>query len=207
MTGFLKLLLILGLVSFFSYTFYIEPNAADDPAGAVSRSAQRLATICDRNREECEFVGDVGEGIGQAVGIGWKLATGQGRLVYVANDGSTYDSAVPGPSADATQQGGNSTYRLPRLPKLFGDNQSTGAYHRSEDGRSYQNTYAHGHRPAGLNNEPAEGTSPNTLGDLIRSTQLFGTRKSGNDHDGSGYRNSSSTMGPHQHDGDSHHCH
>ena len=155
MTGFLKLPLILSLIFFFSYTFYVEPNAADDPAGAVSRSAQRLATICDRNREECEFVGDVGEGIGQAVGLGWKLATGQGRLVYVANNGSSYDRAVPGPSAEATPREGSSTYKLPRLPKLFGDNQTTGADHRSEDSRSYQNNYAHGYRPADMS--PAVG--------------------------------------------------
>ena len=155
MTGFLKLPLILSLIFFFSYTFYVEPNAADDPAGAVSRSAQRLATICDRNREECEFVGDVGEGIGQAVGLGWKLATGQGRLVYVANNGSSYDRAVPGPSAEATPREGSSTYKLPRLPKLFGDNQTTGADHRSEDSRSSQNNYAHGYRPADMS--PAVG--------------------------------------------------
>ncbi|MEM8977773.1 MAG: hypothetical protein AAGD43_37460, partial [Pseudomonadota bacterium] len=73
MIGFFKLLLILGLVTFFSYTFYVEPSASNDPAGAISRSAQRLATLCERNREECEFLGDVGEGIGQAASVGWKL--------------------------------------------------------------------------------------------------------------------------------------
>ena len=121
MTGILKLALTLSLISFFSYTFYIEPNAADNPTGAVFRSAQRLATICVRNREECEFVGDVGEGIGQAVKIGWKLATGQGRLVYVAKDGSSYDSGVSGPAAASSPSEGRPAYRLPPLPRPYSD--------------------------------------------------------------------------------------
>lgn len=138
MIGFFKLLLILGLVTFFSYTFYVEPSASNDPAGAISRSAQRLATLCERNREECEFLGDVGEGIGQAASVGWKLATGQGRLVFVPNDGRS-----SGDVAAERNQSSRSYHRPVRSQETSGD-------------RSYE-------RP-----------ERRSLGDLIRSTNLFG---------------------------------
>ena len=129
MRGLIKLLVALGLLMFTTYTFYVEPNAADDPAGAISKATERLSTVCDRNREECNFLSDFGEGVGQATSIGWKLVTGQGRLVYVADDGSSTALSTRG----------------------FGGNAN----------RAY----------GGQAGAPSSGSS---LGDLIRSTTLFG---------------------------------
>ena len=203
MVGFLKLLLILGLVSFFSYTFYVEPNASDDPAGAISRSAQRLATICERNQEECEFLGDVGQGIGQAANVGWKLATGQGRLVYVPNDGNSYAAGTVGYGAGATDRSENSSRNFGRLTTLFrGDGSS------NDDAGGSSQTYRSSHRPVRsevTSDDRSYGRSDGrSLGDLIRSTNLFGDGGGGARN--AGYRDDARTYtsGNGQHDNQ--HC-
>lgn len=83
----LRGLLTGGVALFAGYVFYVEPNASQDPVGAISRAATRLATICDRNPHECEYLKDVGSNIGHVGEIGWGVVSGQGRLVYVPHDG------------------------------------------------------------------------------------------------------------------------
>ena len=117
----LRGLLTTGIALFAGYVFYVEPNASDDPVGAISRATTRLATICERNPHECEYVGDLGTGIGRAGEIGWGLVTGQGRLVYVP--AATRRSAVDcGPYGDrhSARSGDYAGYRAPR--DLFGGN-------------------------------------------------------------------------------------
>ena len=147
MRGLIKMLVAMGLLTFTAYTFYVEPNASEDPIGAASRASQRLATLCDRNREECNFLSDFGEGIGQATSVGWKLITGQGRLVYVSDDGRSYALGSRG----------------------FDDSR-----------------YAGNHEQGSYDRQSATPSSGNSLGDLIRSTTLFGGGSSNGHNDGEG---------------------
>ena len=71
---------------FLAYVVRVEPNAADDPAGAVMRAAQRLATTCERNTYECETVRSAAATAYRIGEIGFGLATGDGQLIYVEGD-------------------------------------------------------------------------------------------------------------------------
>ena len=109
MRGLIKLLLAVGLTTFTAYTFYVEPNASEDPAGAISKATQRLSTLCDRNQPECDFLGDFSHSVGQASSVGWKLITGQGRLVFVPNDGRSYAASSRGYGTHSTGLFGSSS--------------------------------------------------------------------------------------------------
>ena len=117
----LRGLLTTGIALFAGYVFYVEPNASDDPVGAISRATTRLATICERNPHECEYVGDLGSGIGRAGEIGWGVVTGQGRLVYVPDAGQrTAADCGPYRNHSSARSADYAGYRPPR--DLFGGN-------------------------------------------------------------------------------------
>ncbi|MGI9422745.1 MAG: hypothetical protein ACR2PA_06100 [Hyphomicrobiaceae bacterium] len=91
-----KLLLAAGAAAFGAYVFHNEPNAAEDPPGAIYRASQKLATTCDRLPEVCDAAADIARGAAHAARIGWGVATGEGRLVYIKNrDGSPCDPSQP----------------------------------------------------------------------------------------------------------------
>ncbi len=83
MLSMLKIMLASTLALFVGYIYYVEPNASQDPIGAATRAAERLATLCERNQAECTYMSDVGDGIVRAGRMGYGLLTGEGRLVYV----------------------------------------------------------------------------------------------------------------------------
>lgn len=175
MRGLIKMLLAGGLMTFTAYVFYVEPNASDDPAGAVSKATQRLSTICERNRAECEFLSDFGNGIGQATSIGWSLITGQGRLVYVSNDGQQFDVARPRQPGEPSGSTAGPLSSLVRSTGLFGNSDSS----------DRQNHYSEGNAQYRRDRQADAPTSSNSLRDLIKSTNLFGsgqTRANERDH-------------------------
>ena len=87
MRSIIKINLAIALALFTAYVVHVEPNASEDPYGATVRAANRLATTCDRNQDECEFLGLAASQVWQLGQVGWGLTTGEGRLVYVTQDG------------------------------------------------------------------------------------------------------------------------
>ena len=75
---------ILG-ATFVVYVFNVEPNAKEDPIGAVKEVVFRLSTICDRQEASCETAKAVWHRTLQAGEIGLNIMRGDGRLVYVPN--------------------------------------------------------------------------------------------------------------------------
>ncbi|MGI9522046.1 MAG: hypothetical protein ACR2PG_10395 [Hyphomicrobiaceae bacterium] len=86
MGGPLKVLVIGALSSFTAYVFVVEPNAAADPFGSIARAAKRLATTCDRDPTVCDLARAAANGALRVSRVGWGLATGEGRLVYISED-------------------------------------------------------------------------------------------------------------------------
>ncbi len=114
MTSLIKMTAAILLMLFAAYVIHVEPNAAQDPVGSVQRAAQRLAATCERNQEECEFLALTACKVSQFGSIGWGLVTGQGRLIYVTQDGrQPYATGGPvrwsGPGNNSS--GGSGDYR------------------------------------------------------------------------------------------------
>ncbi len=91
MSSLVKIGLALTLLSFTAYVFHVEPNASAEPIGAVQRATYRLATTCERNPDECQFVADTANRAYRLGAIGWGLVSGQGRLVYVPHEGTKHN--------------------------------------------------------------------------------------------------------------------
>lgn len=89
-----KLIVLFFFVIVAAYVVQTEPNFGNDPMRALSRSGARLHEACD-SQSPCRLAMETAANAQRMAEVGWGLATGRGRLVYVPQTGAANGQPRP----------------------------------------------------------------------------------------------------------------